>query len=67
MNGRGVWSTLRLRLTDNPRDAANKTKKIVAKALRMDPLLETSKTPLHICNRWHELGAPTLLLNPWGG
>ena len=45
MNGRGVWSTLRLRLTDNPRDAANKTKKIVAKALRMDLPPETSKTP----------------------
>ena len=42
-------------------------KKIVAKALRMDPPLETSKTPLHICNKWHELGAPTLLLNPWDG
>lgn len=30
----------------------------------MDPQLETSKTPLHICNKRHELGAPTLLLIP---
>ena len=45
MNGRGVWSTLRLRLTDNPRDAANKTKKDSGKGSEDGPATRDFQNP----------------------
>ena len=66
VRGIGVWATPRPRLTDNHGDAASKREKTVVRALRMGPPLEISTAPLNLCNKWHEWGAPILLLYPRG-